>query len=58
MKVETDLKAGAFLQDATDTVSKAAGEVAGFFNKAGQQAKSVTDTVVTKSTNVWNALVS
>jgi hypothetical protein len=58
MKVETDLKAGALLQDAAQTVSSAANQVARVFSNASHQAASMTDKVLTKSTAVWNALIS
>jgi hypothetical protein len=56
MKVETDLKAGAFLENAASTVNQAASEVGGFFSKAGQQAQSMTHGVSSKTTSVWNCL--
>jgi len=58
MKVETDLKAGALLQDAAQTLGGAANQVATVFSNASQQAASMTDKVLTKSTAVWNALIS
>ncbi len=58
MKVETDLKAGAFLSNALNTLGQATDEVGNFFAQAGQQAESLTNTVVDKATGVWNALVS
>ena len=58
MKVETDLRSGAFVQDAAQTVSQAADQVGSVFTNASQQASDLTNTVVTKATAVWNALVS
>lgn len=58
MKVETNLKAGALLQDAAQTLGGAANQVATVFSNASQQAASMTDKVLTKSTAVWNALIS
>lgn len=58
MKVETNLKAGALLENAAHTATQAAGEVGGFFSKAGQQAQSFTSGVVNKTTNLWNCLTS
>ena len=58
MKVETDLRAGALLQDAAQTVGKAANQVAMVFSNASQQAASMTDKVLSKSTAIWNALIS
>jgi hypothetical protein len=58
MKVETDLRSGAFVQDAAQTVSQAADQVVSVFTNANQQAADLTDTIVNKATAVWNALVS
>jgi hypothetical protein len=58
MKVETDLKSGAFAQDAANAVSSAANQVASLVTNANQQAADLTNTVIRKSTAVWNALVS
>lgn len=58
MKVETNLKSGAFLQDAASSATQAAGEVGSFFSKAGEQAQSLSNSVVHKATGVWNALIS
>ena len=38
MKVETDLKSGALLQDAAQTIGDAANTVAAVFTNANQQA--------------------
>jgi hypothetical protein len=58
MKVETDLKSGAFLQDAAKTVGDAANSAAGVVTNANQQAANLTNAMITKATAVWNALVS
>ncbi len=58
MKVETDLKSGSFLQDATQQVSRAAGQVATLFTNANQQAADLTQGIINKSTALWKALVS
>ena len=58
MKVETDLKSGAFLQDAAQTVGQTANSVATVFTNANQQAANLTNAIITKGTAVWNALVS
>ncbi len=58
MKVETDLRAGALLQDAAQTVGGAANQVATVFSNANQQAATMTDKVLFKSKAVWNALIS
>ena len=58
MKVETDLKSGSFLQDASQQVSQVAGQVATLFTNANQQAADLTKGIINKSTAVWNALVS
>lgn len=57
MKVETDLKSGAFLQSAANSAVQAANEVNSFVSKAGQQAQSFTHGVADKASNVWNCLV-
>ena len=56
MKVETDLKVGAFLQDAAQSTGQALAPVGEFFSKAGDQAQSLTTTVVGKATSFWNCL--
>lgn len=65
MKVETGIKSGAFAQDAAQFVEGIAGQVgnvasqvAGFVTNANQQATDLSNTVIRKSTAVWNALVS
>lgn len=58
MKVETNLKAGNFMADAANTATQAAGDVGGFFSKAGQQAQGMTNNVTNKTKHVWNCLVS
>lgn len=58
MKVETNLKSGALLQDAANTAGQAAADVGSFFSKAGQQAQSLTSATVNKVTSVWNCLTS
>lgn len=58
MKVETNLKSGALLQDAANTAGQAAADVGNFFSKAGQQAHNITSATVNKVTSVWNCLTS
>jgi hypothetical protein len=58
MKVETDLKSGAFAQDVAQQVGQAADQVANVISNANQQAADLTNSVVKKSVAVWNALVS
>jgi len=58
MKVQTDLKAGAFLEDVAEVVTDTANQVTTVFTNAGEQAAGVTDKMVTKATAVWNALIS
>ena len=58
MKVETDLKSGAFAQDVAQQVGQAADQVAHVLNNANQQAADLTDSVVKKSVAVWSALLS
>ena len=63
MKVETDLKAGGFLQDVEKTTGDAANQVSGFFSSAGTQAEGLTSaaknsaiTAKNKATAFWNCL--
>ena len=56
MKVETNLKSGAFLQSAADGAVQAANEVGSFVTKAGQQAQTFTHAVTGKVGSVWNCL--
>lgn len=58
MKVETNLKSGALLQDAANTAGQAAADVGNFFSKAGQQAQNITSATVNKVSSVWNCLTS
>ncbi len=58
MKVETNLKAGALLENAATAATQVANDVGGFFTKAGQQAQGLTSGVVNKTTNLWNCLTS
>jgi hypothetical protein len=58
MKVETDLKSGSLLQDTAQQVSQVAGQVATLFTNANQQAADLTQGMITKTTALWNALVS
>jgi len=56
MKVETNLKSGAFLQDAANTVGQAAGQVGNFFAQAGQEASSITSSLLDTTSSVYNCL--
>ena len=58
MKVETDLKAGSVLEDAAQGASKAVSQATDFVAEAGQQADSLTNTVSSTASSVWNALSS
>jgi hypothetical protein len=58
MKVETNLKSGALLDSAASAARQMAGSAGDYISQASQQAKSLTGSVVNKSTAVWNALVS
>ena len=57
MKVETDLKIGATLQEVAQTTGQTVAPVGAFFSKAGDQAQSLTSTVVNKLSSFWNCLV-
>jgi hypothetical protein len=56
MKVETDLKVGATLQEVAQSASQAVAPVGEFFSKAGDQAESLTTPVVEKVVTFWNCL--
>lgn len=58
MKVETNLKSGAILDDAAAAARQMAGNAGDYLTQASQQAKGLTSSVVNKTTAVWNALVS
>jgi hypothetical protein len=56
MKVETDLKVGATMQEVAQSASQAVAPVGDFFSKASDQAQSLTTTVVKKASSFWNCL--
>jgi hypothetical protein len=58
MKVETNLKSGALLDSAAVAARQMAGGAGDYLSQASRQAKSLTNSVVNKSTAVWYALVS
>ena len=58
MKVETDLKAGSFLEDAAQGASKAASQATDFVTEAARQADSLTKTVSRTASSVWDAVSS
>jgi hypothetical protein len=58
MKVETNLKSGALLDSAAVAARQMAGSAGDYLSQASRQAKSLTNSVVNKSTAVWYALVS
>ena len=58
MKVETDLKAGSFLEDAAQGASSAVGQASDFVAEAAHQADSLTRTVSRTASSVWDALSS
>jgi hypothetical protein len=58
MKVETNLKSGALLDSAASAAQQMTGSAGNYLSQASQQAKSLTSSVVNKTTAVWNALVS
>jgi len=58
MKVETNLKSGALLDNAASAARQMAGNAGDYLAQASQQAKSLTSSVVNKTTAVWNALVA
>jgi hypothetical protein len=58
MKVETNLKSGTVLDSAASAAQQMACSAGDYLSQASQQAKSLTNSVVNKTTAVWNALVS
>jgi phage portal protein BeeE len=56
MKVETNLRSGALLQDAAAAATSAASSVQNFFSVAGNQAATMTNSLANKFTSVWNCL--
>lgn len=58
MKVETNLKAGSFLEDAAQGASNAVNQATDFVVEAGRQADSLTRTVSSTASSVWNAVSS
>ena len=58
MKVETNMKSGAVLDSAASAARQMAGSAGDYLSQASQQAKSLTSSVVNKTTAVWNALIS
>jgi len=58
MKVETNIKSGAILESAASAAQQMAGSAGSYLSQASQQAKSLTSSVVNKTTAVWNALIS
>jgi hypothetical protein len=58
MKVETDLKSGAFLRDAAQTVGNTANSIASTFSNASRQASELTNTALAKGAAIYHILVS
>jgi len=56
MRVETDIRAGNMVNDVVDQAGKLGGQVSDFVTSANQQAEGLTTTVVSKSTQLWNAI--
>ena len=56
MKVETDLRAGNLLADATQEADQIMSRVSEFVASAGQQAEGFTSTTTDKATSLWNCL--
>jgi hypothetical protein len=56
MKVETNLKAGGMLQDATYQAGNAVNQVSGFVSQANQQAENLTNSVVSTTKSLWNSV--
>lgn len=56
MKVDTDLKAGNFINDAVDLVNQGVSEVTDFVSTADQQARALTTNVTNTAQSIWNSL--
>ena len=56
MKVATDLRAGSMLSDATQKAEQIVGQASDFITTANRQAESLTSSVTTKATSLWNCL--
>ena len=56
MNVETDLRAGNLLTDASQEADQLVNQVSDFLASAGSQASGVTTTVTDKATSLWNCL--
>jgi len=56
MKVETDLKAGGFIQDVVYQAEQAADNATNMFKQANQQAEGLTSGVVNTGKSFWNKL--
>lgn len=58
MKVQTDLKAGNFFDQAAQTASQAYGTTKGWVSSADQQANTVVAKVTSPLSSAWNYLVN
>jgi hypothetical protein len=56
MKVQTNLKAGNVLQDATGYARQTVNTATGFVNSARQEANAVVDTISSTANTAWNAV--
>jgi len=56
MKVETDLKAGSFLEDAAQGAGNAVNQAMDFVAEAGREADSLTKTASSTVSSVWNTV--
>lgn len=57
MKVQTDLKSGALLQQAASQVGAVAGQTGKFVSQANSQANAVAGYMTSKAQGLWTALV-
>jgi len=58
MKVQTGLRAGNFLDDATRMINTTVAATAGFVNSAANQAQKTTSSVVNTTSSTLNCLSS
>ena len=56
MKVETELKAGNLIDDASQFVGQVSDQVGGFVAAADQQVKDLTSTVSNTASSAWNSI--
>ena len=56
MNVQTDIKSGGLVQDASAQAGKVYDQAASFVSKANQDAESITSTVTNTASTAWDFL--